>query len=90
LQLKKIKLLLYYNKDVEMSEQETKISKNMTFGELLKQFPKAGPVLMGYGLHCVGCHIGVTETIEEGARAHGLDDDRIDSMMKDLNEQAVQ
>jgi hybrid cluster-associated redox disulfide protein len=90
LQLKKIKLLLYYNKDVEMSEQETKISKNMTFGELLKQFPKAGPVLMGYGLHCVGCHIGVTETIEEGARAHGLDDDRIESMMKDLNEQAVQ
>ncbi len=73
-----------------MSEQQEKISKDMTFGELLKQFPKAGPVLMGYGLHCIGCHIGVSETIEEGARAHGLDDDKIDSMMKELNEQAVQ
>ena len=66
-----------------------KINKNMTFGELLKEFPKAGPILASYGLHCIGCHIGVTESIEEGARAHGLDDSKIEEMMKDLNTNGV-
>lgn len=71
-----------------MSEIASKISKDMTFGELLKQFPGAGPILMRYGLHCIGCHIGVTETLEQGARAHGLDDDKINLMMKELNDRA--
>ena len=66
-----------------------KINKNMTFGELLKQFPKAGPILAAYGLHCIGCHIGVFETIEQGAQAHGLDSAKIDAMMTDLNANAV-
>ena len=66
-----------------------KINKNMTFGELLKDFPKAGPILASYGLHCIGCHIGVTETIEQGAMAHGLDEAKIEEMMKDLNTNGV-
>ena len=69
--------------------EDKKIRKSLTFGELLQDFPKAGPILTGYGLHCIGCHIGVTETIEEGAMAHGLDDGMIEVMMKDLNENAV-
>lgn len=63
-----------------------KINKDMTFGELIKKFPHAGPVLAGYGLHCIGCHIGISETIEQGAKAHGLSDDDIGSMMTKLNE----
>ncbi len=62
------------------------ISRTMTFGELLQQFPKAGQVIARYGLHCVGCHIGVYETIEEGARAHGLSNDEIAKMMTELNQ----
>ena len=61
------------------------VNKDMTFGELLKNHPAAAEVLTGYGLHCVGCRIGITETIEEGARAHGFDDERLSSMMQDLN-----
>ncbi len=66
-----------------------KIDKNMTFGELLKKFPAAGPILAGYGLHCIGCHIGVTETIEQGGKAHGMDDGQVNQMISDLNTQAV-
>lgn len=62
-----------------------KILKTMTFGELVKGFPQAGQVLANYGLHCIGCHIGITETIEEGARAHGLNDDQLTKMMSELN-----
>ncbi len=66
-------------------KMENKIDKNMTFGELVRSFPEAGPILAGYGLHCIGCHIGVTETIEQGARAHGLDDEQLSQMLSELN-----
>ena len=72
-----------------MQETGNKISKDMTFGDLLKQFPGAGPILMRYGLHCIGCHIGVSETIEQGAKAHGLNDDKISLMMKELNDKTA-
>jgi hybrid cluster-associated redox disulfide protein len=69
--------------------QENKIHKDMTFGDLLRQFPKAAPILMNFGMHCIGCHIAVTETIAQGARAHGMDDKMIEEMIKELNTQAV-
>ncbi|MBN2157851.1 MAG: DUF1858 domain-containing protein [Spirochaetes bacterium] len=68
---------------------DDKIKKEMTFGDLLRQFPKAGPILSGYGLHCIGCHIAVSETIEQGARAHGMDEGMIQKMMQDLNLRAA-
>ncbi|RPI96319.1 MAG: DUF1858 domain-containing protein [Spirochaetales bacterium] len=61
------------------------ITKDMTFGELIKKHPKAGPVLAGYGLHCIGCHIATIETLEQGARAHGLNETDISKMLSDLN-----
>jgi len=70
-------------------EIKRKISKDMTFGELLQAYPDTAQVLSGYGLHCVGCRIGVTETIEQGARAHGLNENKIASMMEELNAAAV-
>lgn len=66
-----------------------KIHKNMTFGELLQSYPKAGPILAGYGLHCIGCHVGVTETIEEGCQAHGISEENIEKIMTELNQKAV-
>ncbi|MFH0974830.1 MAG: DUF1858 domain-containing protein [Spirochaetota bacterium] len=66
-----------------------KINKNMTFGEVMKNFPKSAPIMAGYGLHCIGCHISTSETIEEGAHAHGFDDKMLTKMLKELNEQAA-
>ncbi|TAL37101.1 MAG: DUF1858 domain-containing protein [Spirochaetes bacterium] len=65
---------------------QDKITGAMTFGELIKAFPQAGGVLAGYGLHCIGCHIGIYETIEQGARAHGLQDGEISKMLGELNQ----
>lgn len=64
------------------------ITKDMTFGELIQSHPNAAGILGAYGLHCIGCHVAVFETIEQGARAHGLDDEKIDQMLKDLNSKA--
>ena len=60
------------------------ISKTMTFGELLSEYPQAGRVLAAKGLHCIGCHIAVSESVEDGARVHGLSDAEIDAMIEEI------
>jgi len=72
-----------------MENLENKINKDISFGELLQKYPEAGQILLSYGLHCVGCHIGVNETVEEGARAHGFDDSKIKSLLQDLNSNLI-
>ena len=67
-----------------------KITKDMTFGEVMQSYPKSVPIMAQYGLHCIGCHVSTTETIGEGASAHGFDDEMLKKMLTDLNNQAVE
>ena len=57
------------------------ITKEMTIGELLNQAPEAAPILLGAGMHCLGCPASQGESIEEDAMVHGID---IDSLMEAL------
>lgn len=57
----------------------------MTLGEVVKDHPECVETILGYGLHCVGCHAAYSETIEEGAKAHGLSDEELGKMLEDLN-----
>ena len=56
-----------------------KISKDMTFGQLLEQYyekcPQVVEVLMEAGMGCIGCPHSQMESIEEGAMGHGIDPD---------------
>jgi len=49
------------------------IKKGMTFAELLEDFPEAATKLANRGLFCGGCPMAQFETIENGAKAHGID-----------------
>ena len=62
------------------------ITADMTIGDIVEQYPQAAEVFTEYGLHCVGCHVASWETIEEGARGHGMDDETIEMMLRDANE----
>ena len=94
----KIKWNAYSGIDAEMafrkfkkSEGEImteKINKDMTFGELLRAYPEAAPVLGSYGLHCIGCRLSVSETIEQGMKAHGMDDSMVEKLIIELNQKA--
>ncbi len=44
--------------------------------------PKAADVLMGYGMHCLGCAIAHGETIAEAAEVHGIE---LEKLLEDLN-----
>jgi hybrid cluster-associated redox disulfide protein len=70
---------------------EKKITKNMTFGEVLKDYPQVASTFLKFGMHCIGCHIAVTETIEQGAMAHGVDADQlVEELNKELAEASSQ
>lgn len=62
-----------------------KISKGMTLGEIVSTTPKAAEVMMGYGLHCIGCPATALETLEQGAKMHGLNDKQIEQMVEKMN-----
>ena len=63
-----------------------KITKDMTFFDAMRTHPEVANVLRKHNLGCVGCMGAQNETIEMGARAHGIDPEQL---LKDLN-QAIQ
>ncbi len=61
------------------------IKKDMLMVDILMKYPEVAPILMGYGLHCVGCHFSGADTLETGAKMHGMDEETIEMMLKDAN-----
>lgn len=53
------------------------IKKDMTFAELIQNNKGAAEKLSDRGLFCGGCPMAQLETIEQGARAHGIDPDKL-------------
>ena len=60
-----------------------KITKDMNIIEVVQKYPETIEVFMYAGMGCFGCHVAQFETVEEGARAHGID---IDALVDALNE----
>jgi hybrid cluster-associated redox disulfide protein len=50
-----------------------KVTKDMTIGEIISINPNLAGVLMGGGMHCVGCPSAQGESLEEAAFVHGID-----------------
>jgi hybrid cluster-associated redox disulfide protein len=63
-----------------------KISRDMSIGEVVQKYPSTAPIIMSYGLHCVGCHVAAWETLEQGCRGHGMPEEMIDEMIAEINE----
>jgi len=55
----------------------TGITKDMTIGEILRVAPEVAPVLLGAGMHCLGCPSAQGESLAEAAMVHGLDIDEL-------------
>src|SRR3989344_9259761 len=72
-------------------EQETKeqvtevITKDMTIGEVVAKYPAVIEPLQEAGVHCVGCHVSYSESLEDGFKSHGMTDEQVDSVIVKLN-----
>jgi hybrid cluster-associated redox disulfide protein len=56
--------------------------KKMSIMEALKKHPGARDVFVKYGLGCLACMGAVAESVESGARMHGVNPDLL---IADLN-----
>ncbi|MEK6887407.1 MAG: iron-sulfur cluster assembly accessory protein [Candidatus Aenigmatarchaeota archaeon] len=68
---------------------EKPITKDMTMGEIIEKYPFAAEIMLSYGLHCVGCHVNPYETLEKGAMGHGMSEEEVTSLLKELNDIAM-
>ncbi|MCL4415230.1 MAG: DUF1858 domain-containing protein [Actinobacteria bacterium] len=54
-------------------------------GKVIDNYPEASIVMLNYGLRCVGCFAGKFESIREGAKSHGMTNEQIKKMVKEIN-----
>ncbi|PJE57534.1 MAG: disulfide oxidoreductase [Candidatus Portnoybacteria bacterium CG10_big_fil_rev_8_21_14_0_10_38_18] len=55
----------------------------MRIDEALNKYPETVGIFVKYGFHCLGCAAASFESIEDGAKAHGIDTDKL---VEELNE----
>ena len=68
---------------MKKKKNEIIIKKDMIIDDVLKLDESLGEIFMGFGMHCIYCHLGMEETIEEAAYVHQVD---VDFLVKKLNE----
>ncbi len=61
------------------------VDRKTNIAELVSKYPEAAEVMLGYGLHCVGCFASQFDNIEEGAKIHDMDEEEIDEMIEEIN-----
>lgn len=62
------------------------IHASMNVMEVISMHPGAAAVLSAYGLNCHQCAFNAMDTLDAGARTHGLGDDDIDNIVGDLTD----
>jgi len=60
-----------------------KVTKDTMIGELLQINADIAPLLLGIGMHCLGCTSAQMETIAEAAMVHGINPD---DLVDDIND----
>lgn len=60
-----------------MRKRKCEVNKQTQIGEVLSINPNVKDVLLGFGLHCLGCPMSQMETLEEACMVHGLDADLV-------------
>lgn len=58
------------------------ISGWMKIEEVIRLYPETIPVFMQYGVACLDCCAAEVDTVERGARVHGID---LAGLLRDLN-----
>jgi hybrid cluster-associated redox disulfide protein len=67
-------------------ERSRRITKEMRISEVIKKYPKTIFVFLDCDLHCIGCPAAQDETIEEAAKIHLLD---LNKLLSDLNKASL-
>ena len=59
------------------------VDKKMTIRQVLDMDVSTARIMMGYGMHCMGCPHATAESLEDAGAVHGID---VEEMVQKLNE----
>lgn len=57
--------------------ENKKITKEMKIEEILEKHPESVEIFLKHGFHCLGCAAASFENLEDGAKAHGIDAEKL-------------
>lgn len=66
-----------------MKKRKVEVTKTTQIAELLNINPNVKEILLGFGLHCLGCPMSQMESLEDACAVHGID---IDLLLEKVNE----
>ena len=61
----------------------TVVNRKTLIGEIVNQNPETAEVLLGIGMHCLGCPASQAESLEDACAVHGVDPE---SVIKAIND----
>lgn len=61
------------------------ISRQTRLMQIAMQEPDLIAILLEEGMHCIGCPASAFESLEEGCRAHGFNEEKINRIVLKLN-----
>lgn len=61
------------------------ITKDMHISDVISEYPETWTIFAKRGMGCCGCMGAIDESIENGARMHGID---VDNLLAELNQAA--
>lgn len=62
-----------------------KITRKTKLSKLVQKKPESVEILFEAGLSCIGCPMAMQETLEDGCKAHGFSEKKIDELIERLN-----
>ena len=61
------------------------VNKEMTVVDILNIDIDIAQILMEEGMHCIFCGAAAYESLKEAGYVHGIDDDRMDQIVDEIN-----
>lgn len=65
----------------------TVVNRKTLIGEIVNQWPETAEVLLGIGMHCLGCPASQMESLEDACAVHGVDPE---SVIKTINDKIAE
>ena len=65
----------------------TVVNRKTLIGEIVNQYPETAEVLLGIGMHCLGCPASQAESLEDACAVHGVDPE---SVIKTINDKIAE
>jgi hybrid cluster-associated redox disulfide protein len=65
-----------------MKKEKSRITQEMTFKQIVENYPGSADFLFKKGFHCIGCPMASMESIRDGAFAHGENPEKL---IRELN-----